>query len=113
MGPLSGVRVIELAGYGPGPFAGMLLADLGADVLLIERSGPDRLGIPKERRFDLTHRNKRSVCLDLKTRQGVAAVMKLISRADALIEGFRPGVVEKLGIGPDEALGRNRRLIYG
>jgi alpha-methylacyl-CoA racemase len=112
-GPLTGIKVVELAGIGPGPFCGMLLSDLGADVLRIERPEPVDLGLPTPREFDLLARGRRSVALDLKTAAGVAAVKTLISRADVLIEGFRPGVTERLGLGPDDCLTINPRLIYG
>jgi alpha-methylacyl-CoA racemase len=112
-GPLAGVRVLELAGIGPAPFCGMLLADLGADVLRIERPEVADLGIEIERRFDLLNRGKRSLGIDLKKPEGVAFVLKLTARADALIEGFRPGVTERLGLGPDVCLGRNPNLVYG
>ncbi|MCX5401059.1 CaiB/BaiF CoA-transferase family protein [Streptomyces sp. NBC_00102] len=110
-GPLAGVRVVELAGIGPGPFAAMTLADLGADVVRVDRPGGAVLGIDPAR--DLTNRNKRSVLLDLKTEAGVSAVLALAERADILIEGYRPGVAERLGVGPDACLGRNPRLVYG
>ncbi|MFF4172923.1 CaiB/BaiF CoA transferase family protein [Streptomyces sp. NPDC001744] len=110
-GPLTGVRVVELAGIGPGPFAAMLLADLGADVVRIDRPGGNALGIDPAR--DLTNRNKRSVLVDLKAGDGPATVLDLVARADVLIEGYRPGVTERLGIGPDVCLARNPRLVYG
>ncbi|WP_431041378.1 CaiB/BaiF CoA transferase family protein [Streptomyces sp. P1-3] len=110
-GPLAGVRVVELAGIGPGPFAAMLLADLGADVVRIDRPGGAGLRIDPD--HDITNRNKRSVLLDLKAPGGVAAVLDLAERADVLIEGNRPGVAERLGIGPDACLARNPRLVYG
>ncbi|MCX5415448.1 CaiB/BaiF CoA-transferase family protein [Streptomyces sp. NBC_00059] len=110
-GPLAGVRVVELAGIGPGPFAAMLLADLGADVVRVDRPGGSVIGI--EPAFDLTNRNKRSVLVDLKTEDGAETVLALVERADVLIEGYRPGVAERLGIGPDACLKRNPRLVYG
>ncbi|MFE6666274.1 CaiB/BaiF CoA transferase family protein [Streptomyces sp. NPDC057697] len=110
-GPLAGVRVVELAGIGPGPFAAMLLADLGADVVRVDRPGGAGLGIDPA--YDLTNRNKRSVLVDLKAEGGAAAVLELAERADILIEGYRPGVAERLGVGPDAALARNPRLVYG
>ncbi|MFJ5043995.1 CaiB/BaiF CoA transferase family protein [Streptomyces sp. NPDC088719] len=110
-GPLTGVRVVELAGIGPGPFAAMLLADLGADVVRVDRPGGAGLGIDPA--SDLTNRNKRSVLLDLKGDEGPARVLDLVERADILIEGFRPGVAERLGVGPDACLARNPRLVYG
>ncbi|MFV0126792.1 CaiB/BaiF CoA transferase family protein [Streptomyces sp. HMX112] len=110
-GPLAGVRVVELAGIGPGPFAAMLLGDLGADVVRVDRPGGAGLGIDPA--YDLTNRNKRSVLLDLKAEDGPARVLDLVERADILIEGFRPGVAERLGVGPRECLARNPRLVYG
>ncbi|MEU6084142.1 CaiB/BaiF CoA-transferase family protein [Streptomyces sp. NPDC047108] len=110
-GPLAGVRVVELAGIGPGPFAAMLLADLGADVVRVDRPGGAGLNIDPA--YDVTNRNKRSVLLDLKSPAGPAAVLDLVGRADVLIEGYRPGVAERLGIGPDDCFARNPRLVYG
>ncbi|WP_211274392.1 CaiB/BaiF CoA transferase family protein [Streptomyces chattanoogensis] len=110
-GPLSGVRVVELAGIGPGPFAAMLLADLGADVVRVDR--PGGAGLRIDPAYDITNRNKRSVQVDLKDPAGVARVLDLAERADVLIEGYRPGVAERLGIGPEECLARNPRLVYG
>ncbi|MEU2721333.1 CaiB/BaiF CoA-transferase family protein [Streptomyces smyrnaeus] len=110
-GPLAGVRVVELAGIGPGPFAAMTLADLGADVVRVDRPGGGSLAVPAE--YDVTNRNKRSVVLDLKQRAGVAAALSLVERADVLIEGFRPEVAERLGVGPEVCLARNPRLVYG
>lgn len=108
MGPLSGFKIIELAGIGPGPFCGMMLSDMGAEVIRVERlSGADKA--PK----DVLARNRRSVSLDLKSPAGVEAVLRLIESADALFEGFRPGVTERLGLGPDVALARNPKLVYG
>jgi alpha-methylacyl-CoA racemase len=110
-GPLAGVRVLELAGIGPGPFAAMLLADLGADVVRVDRPGEPAFGLDPA--GDLGNRNKRSVLLDLKSPDGLAAALDLAERADVLVEGFRPGVAERLGIGPGECLARNPRLVYG
>ncbi|GGT95735.1 MULTISPECIES: CaiB/BaiF CoA transferase family protein [Streptomyces] len=110
-GPLSGVRVVELAGIGPGPFAAMLLADLGADVVRVDRPGGSGLGIDPA--YDLTNRNKRSVLVDLKAQDGPGTVLDLVERADILIEGYRPGVAERLGVGPDVCLARNPKLVYG
>ncbi|GAA1504932.1 CaiB/BaiF CoA-transferase family protein [Streptomyces synnematoformans] len=110
-GPLHGVRVVELAGIGPGPFAAMLLADLGADVVRVDRPGAPGLGIAPA--HDTTNRNKRSVVLDLKSPAGAAAALDLAGRADVLVEGYRPGVAERLGVGPAECLARNPRLVYG
>ncbi|MDI3385401.1 CaiB/BaiF CoA-transferase family protein [Streptomyces sp. B-S-A8] len=110
-GPLSGVRVVELAGIGPGPFAAMLLADLGADVVRVDRPGGGGLGIDPA--YDITNRNKRSVRIDLKSPEGPGRVLDLVERADILIEGYRPGVAERLGVGPEECRARNSRLVYG
>lgn len=113
MGPLNGLKVIELAGIGPGPMAAMLLADLGATVLRIDRKEPSGLGVPRPARFDLLLRNRRSLPLDLKDPAAVDFVLDLVSRSDVLIEGFRPGVAERLGLGPDACFEKNARLIYG
>ncbi|MFG2602943.1 CaiB/BaiF CoA transferase family protein [Streptomyces sp. NPDC048514] len=110
-GPLSGVRVVELAGIGPGPFAAMLLADLGADVVRVDRPGGPGLAIDPA--YDVTNRNKRSVVIDLKAPDGPARVLDLAERADILVEGYRPGVAERLGVGPEECHARNPRLVYG
>ncbi|MEU6594778.1 CaiB/BaiF CoA-transferase family protein [Streptomyces sp. NPDC046881] len=110
-GPLSGVRVVELAGIGPGPFAAMLLADLGADVVRVDRPGGPGLAIDPA--HDVTNRNKRSVLVDLKAPDGPARVLDLAERADVLIEGYRPGVAERLGVGPGDCHARNPRLVYG
>ncbi|MER5439413.1 CaiB/BaiF CoA-transferase family protein [Streptomyces sp. NPDC002790] len=110
-GPLAGMRVVELAGIGPGPFAAMLLADLGADVVRVDRPGGQALGVPPE--YDVTNRNKRSVVVDLKAADGAERVLQLAARADVLIEGYRPGVAERLGIGPDACHHRNPKLVYG
>jgi alpha-methylacyl-CoA racemase len=108
-GPLAGIRVVELGGIGPGPFCGMLLADLGADVVRVDR--PEQAGSPSE--HPILHRGRRSIVLDLKDPAGVAVARRLIATADALIEGYRPGVTERLGLGPDECLADNPRLVYG
>ncbi|MFF8352415.1 CaiB/BaiF CoA transferase family protein [Streptomyces chartreusis] len=110
-GPLTGVRVVELAGIGPGPFAAMLLADLGADVVRVDRPGGTGLAINTE--YDITNRNKRSVIIDLKSPDGPARVLDLAARADILIEGYRPGVAERLGVGPEACHARNPALVYG
>jgi alpha-methylacyl-CoA racemase len=111
MGPLSGIRILEFESIGPAPFAGMLLADMGADVLVIDRPATTDLGLKRERWYDVMMRGKRSVTLDLK--KDSAAALELVSKADALIEGMRPGVMERLGLGPDAALRRNPKLVYG
>ena len=107
-GPLVGLRVVEFAGIGPGPFAGMLLSDMGADVVRVER--PDT---PAREKEDVVARGRRHVTLDLKQPDAVATALDLLGRADALIEGFRPGVMERLGLGPEPVLARNPRLVYG
>ena len=113
MGPLAGVKVLEFEAIGPAPFAGMLLADMGADVILVDRPADAGLGLKRERWYDVMMRGKRSVTLDLKSPRGADAALALIARADALIEGFRPGVMERLGLGPEQALKKNPRLVYG
>jgi len=114
MGVLTGIRVIEIEAIGPAPFAGMMLADHGAEVLRIDRAAPSGLGVAEaDPKRDPLGRGKRSVALDLKRAEGVAAALRLVERADALIEGFRPGVMERLGLGPDRCLARNPRLVYG
>ncbi|WP_250516942.1 CaiB/BaiF CoA-transferase family protein [Caballeronia sp. INDeC2] len=112
-GPLAGVRVVEIAGIGPGPLAAMFLADLGATVIRVDRKEPSGLGAPRPAQFDLGLRNRKSIRVDLKDRDAVEMVLELIAQADALIEGFRPGVMERLGLGPDTCLARNPRLVYG
>jgi alpha-methylacyl-CoA racemase len=117
MGPLAGIKVVEAGGIGPVPFCGMLLADLGAEVLLIERRSRDgdSLGLvtPDKRNADLVHRGKKSIGLDLKSSRGADVAMRLVANADVLIEGFRPGVMERLGLGPETCLETNPRLVYG
>lgn len=109
MGPLAGIKIIEIAGLGPGPFAGMMLADMGAEVILVER----RLDTSKTRIPDCNRRGKKSIAINLKDPEGVETLLKLVEKADALLEGFRPGVMERLGIGPDVCLERNPKLVYG
>lgn len=113
MGPLSGVRVIEMAGIGPGPFCGMLLADMGADVVRVDRLTDSDRGVNFPTRLDLLNRNKRSIAIDLKSPQGLDTVHELIKSADVLLEGFRPGVMEKLGLGPAACLAVNPKLVFG
>jgi crotonobetainyl-CoA:carnitine CoA-transferase CaiB-like acyl-CoA transferase len=113
MGPLAGIRIVELAGVGPGPMCAMVLADLGATVLRIDRKQPANLGIKRPLKYDLLLRNRKSIALDLKNPDAVGVALDLIARADALIEGFRPGVTERLGLGPDACFARNPKLIYG
>ena len=112
-GPLAGLRVLEFEGIGPGPFAGMMLADMGADVLLVDRPADAGLGLKRERKHDVMLRGRRSLTLDLKGERGTEAALVLAERADAIIEGFRPGVMERLGLGPDAMLALNPRLVYG
>jgi alpha-methylacyl-CoA racemase len=113
MGPLAGLRVLEFEAIGPGPFAAMMLADMGADVLLVDRASDSKLGLARERRHDVMLRGRRSVTLDLKSADGVEAALRLAEKADAIVEGFRPGVMERLGLGPEIVLARNPRLVYG
>ena len=113
MGPLTGVRVLEFEAIGPGPFCGMMLADMGADVLLADRRDNPGAGLGVSREFDIMLRGRRSVMLDLKSADGIAAALLLADKADAIIEGFRPGVMERLGLGPEVMLARNPKLVYG
>ena len=113
MGPLNGTTVLEIAGIGPGPFCAMLLADMGADVIRVDRAGQVMGGDPESPPADVLNRGRRSVGVDLKNPQGVETVLQLVEQADVLMEGFRPGVAERLGIGPDDCLARNPRLVYG
>ncbi|HUY63150.1 MAG TPA: CaiB/BaiF CoA-transferase family protein [Acidimicrobiales bacterium] len=112
-GPLAGLRVVELAGIGPGPYTAMLLADAGADVLRIDRASGRPASPPSGGHWDLLNRSRRSVAVNLKHPDGVALVLDLVAEADALVEGWRPGVAERLGVGPDVCLERNPRLVYG
>src|SRR5690606_15392557 len=112
-GPLAGVKVIEIAGIGPGPFAAMMLADMGAEVVRVERAGAVRGAAPDTPHPDLLRRNRRNIAVDLKHPDGVAVLLDLVERADVLIEGFRPGVMERLGVGPDVCLARNPKLVFG
>ena len=113
MGPLQGIRVIELQGIGPGPFCGMMLSDMGAEVIRIDRAG-NVSGIDSDNPpIDVLARGRSSIGVDLKNPEGVEVVLRLIETADALIEGFRPGVMERLGLGPEECLARNPRLVFG
>ena len=108
MGPLSGIKIIELAGIGPGPFCGMLLSDMGAEVIRV-----DRISKRKDRINDVLTRGRKSIALDLKSNDGKEVVLQLCESSDAIFEGFRPGVTERLGIGPDDCMARNERLVYG
>ncbi|MBT4490573.1 MAG: CoA transferase [Rhodospirillaceae bacterium] len=112
-GPLAGVKIIELAGIGPAPLCCSLLSDMGADILRIDRNAPSGLGSPRKTRTDLLRRGRASVAIDMKHPDGVATVLKLVEQADVIIDPFRPGVAERLGLGPDECLARNPKLIYG
>jgi alpha-methylacyl-CoA racemase len=112
-GPLTGYRIIEIAGIGPGPFAAMMLADMGAEVIRVERAQSVRGPAPDTPHFDVMLRGRRNIAIDLKNPEGVATLLDLVERADALIEGFRPGVMERLGIGPDVCLARNPKLVFG
>ena len=113
MGPLKGVKVVEMAGIGPAPLCGMLLAGMGAEIIRVDRLQAADLGFAVEPRFDLMNRGKRAAAIDLKSAAGVAAVKRLAAEADILIEGFRPGVMERLGLGPDILMGANARLVFG
>src|SRR6185295_7975907 len=112
-GPLSGYRIIELAGIGPGPFAAMMLADMGAEVVRVERAKAVNGPAPGTPHYDVLLRGRRNIAIDLKNPDGVATLLELVASADGLIEGFRPGVMERLGIGPDVCLERNPRLVFG
>ena len=112
-GPLAGIKVLEFESIGPAPFAGMLLADMGADVLVIDRPEGTDLGLKRERWYDTMMRGKRSVTLDMKVTTSKEVVYSLAEKADALIEGMRPGVMERLGVGPQELLKINPKLVYG
>ena len=111
-GPLSGIKVVEIAGIGPGPFAAMMLADMGADIVRVDRAGAVTGSFDRPN-LEILNRGRRSIGVDLKSEAGVETVMRLVEQADALIEGFRPGVAERLGIGPDACLARNPRIVYG
>ena len=108
MGPLQGFRLIELAGIGPGPFCGMMLSDMGAEVIRVDRLAPGA-----KPRVDVLARNRRSIAIDLKHPEGAETVLKLCESADGLFEGFRPGVAERLGVGPQDCMARNPKLVYG
>ncbi len=110
MGPLSGVKIIEVGGIGPGPFCGMMLSDMGAEIVRVERKGGLSLSDPK---YDLLTRNRKSISINLRTSEGTQTLLRMLEQVDALQEGFRPGVMEKLGLGPDVCLEINPRLVYG
>jgi alpha-methylacyl-CoA racemase len=114
MGPLAGFRIVEMAGIGPAPFAAMLFADMGAEVIRVDRRETTDLGIPgREPKFDVLHRGRRSIAVDVKAEAGRDVVKRLVAKADAVIEGFRPGVMERLGLGPDVLLQINPKLVFG
>lgn len=113
MGVLDGIRIIEMGAIGPVPFAGMLLSDMGADVIRVDRLTSSGLGMPRETRFNITGRGRPSIAIDLKSPEGRKVLLELVAKADALIEGFRPGVMERLGVGPEEALALNPKLVFG
>ncbi len=109
MGPLKGIKIIEMGGIGPCPFAGMLLADMGADVIVVERN----IDATDSRLPDCSRRGKRSIALDLKSEEGIETLLQLIEKADVLFEGFRPGVMERLGLSTEVCLARNPKLVFG
>ena len=113
MGPLKGIKIIELAGIGPGPMAAMMLADMGATVLRVERAEPSGLGVQRPLNCDITLRSRNAIALNLKQPEDRDRVLRLVEEADVLIEGFRPGVTERLGLGPDDCFARNAKLVYG
>src|SRR5215470_2292941 len=113
VGPLQGVKIVELAGIGPGPFAGMLLSDMGADIVRVDRAGQVNPATFDKPNLEPLYRGRRSIGVDLKKPEGVELVLRLVEQADALVEGYRPGVTERLGLGPDVCLARNPRLVYG
>lgn len=113
MGPLEGVKIVEMAGIGPAPFCAMLLADMGAEVIRVDRLTASGIGIAVPPEFDLLNRNKRSLGIDIKSEEGRETLLDLIAQSDVLIEGFRPGVMERLGLGPDDCLTVNPKLVYG
>jgi alpha-methylacyl-CoA racemase len=113
MGPLEGVKILEVAGIGPGPFAAMMLADMGAEVIRLDRAGAARGGDPDNPPRDVLARGRRNLAVDLKSPDGIETVLTMVEQADAILEGFRPGVMERLGLGPDVCLARNPRIIFG
>jgi alpha-methylacyl-CoA racemase len=112
-GPLAGVRIVEFGGIGPGPMCAMLLADLGADVIRIDRPEPHGLGTPRPDRFNILKRSRPSVSIDLKQKDGIEAALRLVGQADALVEGYRPGTMERMGLSPETCFARNRKLVFG
>ncbi len=113
MGPLEGIKIIEIGSLGPGPFCGMLLADMGADVRRIDRPGSASVGLHVPDRFKLMHRSRPAITVDLKSEDGASLILNLCQKADALFEGNRPGVMEKLGLGPEDCMSANPGLVYG
>ena len=113
MGPLAGIKIVELAGIGPGPFAGMMLSDMGADIIRVDRAQQVNPSTFDKTNLEPLYRGRRSIGVDLKKREGVELVLRLVEGADALFEGFRPGVTERLGLGPEVCLDRNPSLVYG
>ena len=113
MGPLQGFKIVEIAGIGPGQYCGMLLADMGAQLIRVDRPNEEDLGIPIPAKFNLMNRSRPTIAVDLKTAEGVQLVLRLCEDADAVFEGFRPGVTEKLGLGPADCMARNPKLVYG
>ncbi|HEY1117939.1 MAG TPA: CaiB/BaiF CoA-transferase family protein, partial [Acidimicrobiales bacterium] len=113
MGPLQGTTVLEIAGIGPGPFCAMLLADMGADVIRVDGAGQVMGGDPESPPADVLNRGRRSIGVDLKSPEGVETVLALVEKADVIMEGFRPGVAERLGIGPEDCKARNPKIVYG
>jgi len=113
VGPLQGVKIVELAGIGTGPFAGMLLSDMGADIVRVDRAAQVNPGVFDKPNLEPLYRGRRSIGVDLKNPEGVELVLRLVEKADALFEGYRPGVTERLGLGPDDCLARNPKLVYG
>jgi alpha-methylacyl-CoA racemase len=112
-GPLTGFRIVEIAGIGPGPFAAMMLSDMGAEVIRVERAQAVRGPAPDGPASDILQRGRQNIAIDLKNPDGVETLLKLVESADALIEGFRPGVMERLGVGPDVCISRNKKLVFG
>lgn len=112
-GPLEGLKIVEMVGLGPAPFCAMMFADMGAEVIRIDRPGNASIVAPEDSRFDITARGRRSIAIDLKKPEGQQTVLRLLDNADAVVEGFRPGVMERLGLGPEICLERNPKLVYG
>ena len=113
MGPLSGKKIVEIAGIGPAPFAAMMLADMGAEVIRVSRPSGSMLSMAQNEKLDFGNRGKRCIALNLKDPHAADVVLRLVESADAIIEGYRPGVMEKLGLGPEVCLARNPRIVFG